>query len=78
MLANFTLEQRTGEQPHYVHKGKDPKIEIYYGEPPLAPRGIYVLLSVTGSDKVFRVLVRQLDHFDAIALAAVADNFHLE
>jgi hypothetical protein len=75
--VDFTLVQQTDGHPHYVHQSNDVKLEIYFGEPPLAPRGIYMLMRAGGSEEVFRFLIRRMDHFDAHELAAVADNFLL-
>jgi hypothetical protein len=77
MTINFKPEQKPGEQLRYIYRGKDAEVVIYYGEPPLKPRGIYVWLRVPELGRVIIVFVRPLDHFDADALAAVADNFQL-
>jgi hypothetical protein len=76
MTINFKLEQNPGEETRYVYRDSGVEVVIYFGRPPLKPRGVWVYAHIAGNVIIF--LVRPMDHFDATELAAVAENFQLE
>lgn len=78
MKFTFKLELKPGENPCYVHREDGTEVVIYYGNPPLKQRGIWVSARVPGVAAVFLALLRRLEQFDEAALAAAANDFDLD